>query len=59
MKERTMHNIRKAINGGVGIRRKSGSGGGGKKRDDTLLEILVAKIKYDPITPMNIVAVQL
>jgi transposase len=51
--ERTVHNIRKAINDGTGIRRKPRSGGSGKKRDEAFLETLVAKINKDPTTSMR------
>jgi len=57
--QRTVRNIRKAINDGVGIRRKPGSGGGGKKTDKAFLETLAAKINKDPTTSMRKLAAEL
>ena len=56
---RTVYNIRRAINGGKGITRKSGSGGSNKKRGEVFLGALKAKIEKDPTTSMRKMAAEL
>jgi len=56
---RAVYNIRKAINAGAGIKRKSGSGGANKKRTGAFLKTLESKIEKDPTKSMKKMAAEL
>ncbi len=56
---RTVYNVRKTMNSGNGIQRKSGRGGSNKKRNQEFLKTVKGKIARDPTTSMRKMAAEI
>ena len=56
---KTVYNVKKALAGDNGTRRKSGSGGANRKRTPKFLDALKAKVKQDPTKSMRKMAAEL